>query len=646
MSITSPTSLYDEAHRANVVARTIQPVVPAVYSPEDVENRDLFQWAVDYLEPLKLRIVMKDRHHYNPDPEVQNLLYYDMFDAEDNNTERNNVAIKSASINNSNNSAGVWAFTCEDHERNIDIRHVGHNNICIIQAKKFKSDPWQNLMFGICRKDEHQIYGSQGHNILFSGFGTGVIANETVLDFKRIAARSGISNTAPYRQDPSMYASKLALDVFQATDVYPERVTAKNPTLENRGFFDLRGINTNIKEFIAGLDAPLVVASRVLNDIASLIGANWWVDEYNVARFDFINNRPSGVILKRIPKSTDNPDFVSYFFNAWSIGRSTNISDGFANKLWANVDVIDVQASGGSGAGGYIPLFNKDIAQQLPAGVSLKDIALLLQRNGHGTSDPNTVQTLHGHIVKDKNGTPTGTVVALWDVALNSIPEGRATPVFIPNLQIRKGVSIGSSEKIWIVLYDRGANLDHTILWFKDSGTEGTNAVRSVSQRGSGGHAGGTGWQINEDSYTFAYAAFDRSIQRVSAYDPFSVYLYGLVELPVSVPLANDPATVDKYLHQMLLYTAKPKLTFNNATVSIPNQVIKPRTSMYIQDDRITFANNRQLVVDNNSTEYTFNADTDASGVRFCSISPSGLFDHRAHYYRRATKIFTCSRAT
>lgn len=638
-------SVYNEAHRRNVAARTVSPKGIPQYNPQEIEDKALYAWLTDYLEPLKIRIVMKDRHDFDPDPTYKNLVYYDMFDAENNDTSRNNVNLRTCNLSNSNASAGVFAYLLEDHERNVDIKKVGHNNIVIIQGKKLRTDPWDNMMFGICRKDEHQIYGSVGHNILFSGFGTAVIANETVLDFRRIAQRSGIADTSPYRQDSSMYAPQLARDVFEASDVYPEKVRRKNPNLKDRGFFDLSGINMNLKEFIAGLNAPLVVAARVLNDIASLIGANWWVDEYNIVRFDFISNRPSGLVIKRRPKSTDNPENVAYFMQPWGISRSTNVSDGFANKLWCNVDVIDVQASGGSGAGGNIPLFNKDLAQQLPAGVSLKDIALLLQRNGAGTDSPNSIQTLHGHIVKDKAGTPTGQVVALWDVALKAIPTGRATPIFIPNLAIKSNVTIGSSEKLWIILYDRGANIDHTLLWFKNNGTDGTNAVRSVSQRGADGHAGGTGWQVNTNSYTFAYAAFDRSIQRVNAYDPFSIYLYGQVELPVNVPLANDPATVDKFLHQMLIYTAKPKLTFNSTVVSIPNKVIKPRINLYIEDERISFANNRQLMVENNSVDYSFDASADATGTRFCSIQPSGLYDHRMHFFRRASKMFKCTRS-
>jgi len=645
MSFSVPQSIYNEAHRLRVAEKALSPRIDPIYSPDDIENKALYKWAIDYLEPLKIRMVMKDRHEFDPDLSRRNLVYYDMFDAENNDTSKNNVAMRTLNISNNNTAAGVFAFKLEDSERNIDIKKVGHNNIVIIQGRKLETQPWQNMMFGICRKDEHEIYGSVGHNIIFSGFGTGVIANETVLDFKRIAQRSGIESTAPYRQDPAMYAPQLALDVFTAEDVYPERVSAKNPNLKNRGFFDTSGINLNLREFVAGLSAPLVIATRVLNDIAALIGANWWVDEGNVVRFDFLSNRPSGIVLKNKPKSTDNPDLVSYFFNSWGISRSTNVSDGFANKLWSTVDVIDVQASGGSATGGNVPLFNKDLAQQLPAGISFKDIAMLLQRNGNGTSDPLTIQTLHGHIVKDKLNTPTGTVVALFDIALKSIPVARPTPIFIPNLQIRNGVTIGSAEKTWIIIYDRGNNLDHTLLWFKDNGTEGVNAVRSVSQRGAGGdHNSGTGWTVNQDSFTFAYAAFDRSIQRVNAYDPFSIHYYGLVEQPVTVPLANDPSTVDKYLHQMLLYTAKPKLTFNNALVTIPNLLLKPRINLYIQDERITFANNRQLIAENNAVEYSFDASRDASGIRTCSISPSGLFDHRSHYYKRATKIFKCKR--
>ena len=639
---TIPSSIYSEPHRKSTVAKLFVSAPEPFYTEEELEQIKLFDWAIDYLEPLKIRVVMKDRNDFDPDPEKKNLVYYDWFDAQDNDWSKNNVHLRRASISNNNSSAGTWAFTCEDSENNIDERKVGQNNIVIIQAKKLKEQPWQNLMFGICRKDEHDIYGFKGNDLLYSGFGTGIIANEIVLDFKRIASRSSIESTSPYRQDPRMYAPQLIEDAFIAKDVYPVVPSSKFPNARDRGFFDLSGINWNLKEFIAGLHAPLVPLSRVLNDIASLIGANWWIDEYNKVIFDFIENRHSGHILKRKPESTDNPDYVSYFFEKWHVEKSTESSSGFANKLWANVDVIDIQASGGNGSGGNVPLFEKDLAQQLPAGVVLKDIALLLQRNGAGTSDPNRIFTLHGHIVKDFNNTPTGKVVVYFEIPLGAIPTGRPAAVFIPNLTIQKNVTVSSNEKLWIILYDRGYNIENTILWFHDNETTSRNAIRAVSQQGPSGHGSNTGWAIKEDSYSFAYAAFNRSIQRVSAYDPLSIKLYGLVEAVVSVPLANDPATVDKFLHQMLIYTAKPKLVFGDLRVSVPNQLIKPRMTIAIQDERLKFANNKALLVENNAVSYNFDAGAGSVGINYCGINPTGLYDYRCHYFRRASNIFKC----
>lgn len=639
---TVPQSIYNESHRRAAVERLFTPLGVADYSDIDREQMALYQWAIDYIEPMKIRVVMKDRNHFNPDPDVDNLVYYDMFDAEDNNWEKNNVRLRRLSCSNNNTSAGVFAFTLADPERAIDETKVGQNNIVIIQAKKHRNQNWQNLMFGICRNDEHDIYGSVGNDIVYSGFGSAAIANEILLDFKRIASRSGINSANPYRQDPTMYASKLVEDAFIAADVYPVVPTAKFPNAKDRGFFDLSGINYRIEEFIAGLNAPLVTLARVLNDIAALIGANWWIDETNKVIFDFIYNRASGHVVKKEPKSTDNPDLTSYFFSKWHILKSTEPSQGFANKLWANVDVIDIQASGGSGEGGSVHLGNKDLAQQLPAGVVLKDIALLIQRNGAGTTDPARITTLHGHIVKDYNNTPTGKVVVYFDIPLSSIPTGRASAVFIPNLTIQKNVTVASNEKLWIILYDRGREQDNTILWFHDTGTTSRNAIRPISAYTGLDHNTGTGWSINENSYSFAFAAFNRSIQRVSAYDPYSIYWNGLVEQAVSVPLANDPATVDKFLHQMLIYTAKPKLTMGDVMVSVPNQLLKPRMTIAIEDNRLGFINNRQLLLENNGVSYDFNADSNATGSQFCGINPTGLYDRRQHFFRRASKIFKC----
>ena len=92
----------------------------------------------------------------------------------------------------------------------------------------------------------------------------------------------------------------------------------------------------------------------------------------------------------------------------------------------------------------------------------------------------------------------------------------------------------------------------------------------------------------------------------------------------------------------MLIYTAKPKLTFGELLVSVPNKLIKPRMTIAIQDDRLKYANNRALLVENNSVTYDFDANGGSVGINFCGINPTGLYDYRCHYFRKASNIFKC----
>lgn len=632
-------SLYNQPHRAKLAERTYLRDKHANMSQVDIDNIKLYKWLTDYLEPTRIRLVMKDRNDFDPDITKKNLVYYDSFDAENNNTEKNNIRLRIVDISNSDTEAGVFAFTLEDVENNIDLNKVGHNNIVIIQGKKLPEDTWQNMVYGICRKDEQVLYGAVGHNIIFSGFGTGIIANETVLDFKRIARRSEIGSTTPFRNDPRMYSPQLTKDVFDAHDVYPEKITSKNKTMKDRGNFDLSGIDFNITEFIPGLSAGLVIASRVLNDIASLVGADWYVDENNIVRHVFLSNRPDGMTFKNIPHFNDNKDKVSYLLSNLTVKRSCYVADGFANKLWANVPVVDVQQTGGSSKGGNQPMFNIDVALQLPAGIILKDIALLLQRNGSGTSSPNTITTLHGHIVRDVANTPTGKILSHFDIPLQQIPTDRPTAVFIPNLIISPGVNISQNEQLWLILYDRGNNKDNTILWFKGDDTTARVAKRTPQSS----IASNDGWTVVTGQNTLAYAAFNRTIQRVSASDPFSIRKVGLIEKTVDVPLANDAATVDKYLHQLLQASAKPRLEFDVNVASIPNIHIKPRTAAVITEQRLSnISNNKAMPVFISSVDYQFDATNEGVGTRFATVMLSGLYDYRYFNIRRPSKTFSC----
>jgi hypothetical protein len=411
--------------------------------------------------------------------------------------------------------------------------------------------------------------------------------------------------------------------------------------MKDRGNFDLSGIDFSITEFIPGLSAGLVVASRVLNDIAAMVGADWYVDEHNIVRHVFLSNKPDGTTFKNIPHYNDNKEKVSYLLSNLTVKRSCYVSDGFANKLWANVSVVDVQKTGGSSAGGSQPMFDIDFAFQLPAGIVLKDLALLLQRNGAGTSSPNTITTLHGHIVRDVANTPTGKILCHFDIPLQQIPTDRPTAVFIPNLVISPGVSISQSERLWIILYDRGNSQENTILWFKGNDTEARTAKRTILPDDI---ASNDNWEVYENQNTPAYAAFNRTIQRVSASDPYSIKMCGLVEKVVDVPLANDPATVDKYLHQMLMVTGKPKLEFDVNIASIPNIMLKPRTAAVIEESRLSMANNKAMPVFLSSVDYQFDASNSGVGTRFATIVLSGLYDYRYFNIKRQSKSFSCTR--
>jgi hypothetical protein len=609
---------YSRTHIRDVTHQILTSFPPAVYSEEDMKRQRWYPWFRDYVKPLQLRFDFFDKDHTS-------LFHYDSFEVGNGTVPEINII--NCELNLAVDSTGTYQFEIEDHQQNVDIDNFGLSTLCRISGKKLESKPWVPMIFGPIRYMEPMRPRTGSFHISFQGFGSGLFANETIVDFKRTAKRTLEDTTQPFLLDPSVQAHKLIRDVFEATDIYPLVVDPETPTLKNRGRYTVGNkILDTVREIVPGIHGPLVPASSILNEISRTTGSVWWIDANNEVNFTHINRDHSGIILKDRIDPLDDPNRVSYFFGEWRFGRSNRKEDGFVNRFYSKVELPTETNAQNNSEGGFDYTFNRDLATQIisPGSAQFRDIALIMERIGTGTSD-SKITSMHGHIVKDNNNTPTGNTIARFDFPLTNIPVGSPAPVFISDLKVVSGQTIDPLGKYWIYIIDRGNDETSTLKWFKNQDNTSRNASRAISARTN--HESTTGWNVNENSFSYTYSVLETKDILVVGEDPFSIEKYGLVEDVVDIPLANDPSTVDKWLQQMLIYTSKPKQTFSVNTVSIPDMFFQPGQIISIEDTLSGLTREKNTIADVQEVSYSFSADDDGLGARFCSISPIGLYD-------------------
>jgi hypothetical protein len=206
---------------------------------------------------------------------------------------------------------------------------------------------------------------------------------------------------------------------------------------------------------------------------------------------------------------------------------------------------------------------------------------------GEGTINPNT-KTLHGHIVQDNNNSPTGPIVALFDIPLANIPEDNPTAMFLSNMTFKRAVDPGLSH--WVVLYERGnPGTPDTVNWYFNT-TEALdgNIARRPSIVGTpwkNNHESNSGWEVTtSNSFNFAFSVLDSSTVILVSEDVDSQIRYGIVEDFVDLSWTSNIIAANKALGEILAIRCLPKVTYFTNSVSIPNRLFMPGLIVRMED--------------------------------------------------------------
>lgn len=593
----------------------------------------------DYIEPAKCSIEFWDLKNLE-------LRYsYDSF----NRPSSGALAIQCRVSPPGISSAGSFDITIEDSDKSMDFNLTRRANIVIIKAKKYANQDYLNLMYGRTKRVKTMRPGGKQIQYLFSGVGAGAVLDERIVNIQKIANPSASNNFAPdpFLNDIDMQTNNL----FKSLLSDPTSYVVQDETIQEQLNMSDDTINllnaSPVLIKILAVNQKYVTASQALQAMLETVGADGGINSYNEPYLKWPNTQLSGITLKSWDDSIAGQGLEaannnSYFVDAFDWELSWSSQDGFANRYISQAKSIKItggnsnNTSGAFNTNGFVSLNDKDYAMQIdPQQTRIQNLAVVVEKKGEGTKDPQNVTTLHGHIVEDVDNSPIGRQIAVWDIPLSKIPVNTPTAMFLTNIVFTGNKTINSSKKYWITIYNRGSSLDNTINWYTVPTPEDviSNIASRVIAKGlpwAADHNLNNGWEVQVNSPNMlAFTIFDNFTHDIIAEDVESQEQYGLVEQTIQTPFEESPLAAQRYLDGLLQYAAMPKMVTSPGTVTIPNNLFMPGILINVEDKLSGISPAQNFQAELADLEYNFGGDDSPLGSQFITVNPIGYYNWR-----------------
>jgi hypothetical protein len=560
----------------------------------------------------------------------ENQVYYhsDGFD-----TSRSNIIIEKIQLTQSQWETWDCSISLNDSVYNsLDLDRFDNGAVMKIQFGK-SEDAMRNAFYGII--DLMGPNRESGDKITYDVFakGFGVVPNYTYVNFVKIPPPDALTfnaKTVNPKQVP-FYAVNLVKSLWGDLDIIP----LLDYTLSQRmgSNFTMDAVASSVKDFIPGINSPLVTASQVMNLLTGMSGAIWYVDENKKLNFRYPYGENSGIVIKDYYEATDPGDYTAYVVSgSYSYKDSTRPEDGFAQQLLAIAEKTQFTDDLDSKAVGFISLYNKDVAFAIMPGVSrFSNLTFIMSKTGAGTNAANpAIAEIQGYIVDDVNRNPGHKVISEFTIMVKDVPQN-PSPIIKINRPNFKDIQI--DKMYWIVFKERGSSEDNTIrIWHDDDFTTASTVdhPRYFAQRVLPG--GGdtlnyvdTGWFVSAQGPEISTGFMTTENIPLSATNDLSISKWSPgrpVQARVSVPALKSVEATQAYLNIVVQQTSQKIRNFEPLTVTIPNNFIQSGTNIQTASDRIRdllFENNRMAMV--KSVSYSLDTSQYAIGTKTCNVT-------------------------
>jgi hypothetical protein len=605
------------------LATSVASMLPVLTIPPEVKAK-MLTFSKLYNKPVKPYVEIYDS-------DFNWLHTYDSFM---NRYHEPSININRVQVTRTADQAHSFAIRFHDHKNEVDKSKITNGAWVILKCGR---DPTKlkGLMWGRVSNNPFERGKMNPTYFELVGEGTRGIIGDSMIRYSKTAELSDILNGTVNPDDESSFAWRIVEDIL----TNPEVVMTEDRSIRDRARFDMSAFEHEVTDSISTWDVPPSDGLAPINDLAEITGSYFIIDGDNRPHFTYGNTMHSGIRLKQYIDSEwvagfDLADKTSYFHGSWTGDKITQKSSGFVNGLVSQSGKLRQPVSFSEGTDGSFNLFNKDLAQQIEVDNKFVDLVVWLTKSGAGSPARTKV---HGHIISDNNGLPTGAKIATFDIKLSQIPEGNTPkPFFISNVLQSTGI-VTNADKIWFVMYEVGDSDDRTVnLWHNailDDSSSLKSAVRALPAgrfNDKPKHSSKDGWQLinGGNGPVFAFTALEILDLDFIAIDTLSRKKYGEKEAPFDVPWSNDLLTTVKAMNSALFEASRPKMEYNMAEVFIPwEYYFDPLDIITIEDEMSGHTKGRTVTARISQSTMTWDAAALTDGIHFMEILPAGFWN-------------------
>lgn len=573
-------------------------------------------------------------------------------------SDSNDLIIEDIKTSEQLGTAGTFSLTIRDNERNLDRSKVGNACKVVISMAKQSYGPWRKICSGFIENPQIRRDRLNGLRYTFNGYGSGIIIQETLTNFRKSATRVSLGSADPDPNDHTMQIKNLMRSLLQDTD----HLVSATRSIKDTGNFTLN-ISEDLDTFVPIVsirDHPIATALNFLSDRS---GNLWGVDANDEFWAWYPQNTHSNVVLKTFKPSEkliDRNYNVSYFFGPWDYSIPID-QESFGNVLIsfagtpskpgsASTQIGNTLGSGGGGNATGQPIGTTEVIQQFNVTIpKISQVSVMLQKIG-----PLQSKFVNGIIYGDitgQNKPNLNNIISTFQLDISRLVIGVPTAVFSSEMSNVATLPVGS--KAWLSLQYVGPRNDaQTVSWLNSGilttaqtsplyyGTREVAATTSTPQTGEGPAP----FSIRSDQI-FTYATFYDTKTKVIVRDPVSIMRYGEVERFIDIPWTTDFKTINDLLFLMVDTMGKPQMSYNIEKVSIPDAPLPVGKLVTVIDDISGLAAGTATTALITSAGYQFNAYDPQFGVGtfFCDLQISGLYDHLVYENAVVRENLSCS---
>src|SRR5687768_1157790 len=582
--------------------------------------------SANYKKPLKPRVLIYDNtgttvlYDYNaffPDNNTDALLGTNQFHA---------LTSLQVTIGKNKNS---FTFSILDENITWNRKKISEGNVVKIYTGKTSANMF--LAKGYIKKMRPHHIGNGKRIFTFEGIGEKAEFTNIKVTYQRAATSIQFDTefNIPRRPDAQMAVYLLVKDVLETNGI---RVTSTRSVKDHLNL-DTSGISTEVDIRLLSVSFINMELSTVMDFFCEVSGATWDIRDGKFI-FEYAKQKHSGITVKARANqsSSDLADTVAYFTgdNGWEYTESIDKSDGFMTHATVQTVVAtkSVASNGESGGSKFNvgTLYNTFLAQQFTAlDARFITVKLVLSRIGDptgGINDPEHPVLLTGEIVTDNNNSPTGAVIATFDVPYSGLTSD-PTDVFINEIHIDPA-NASPNTKYWLRLRPIGISRGDSVRWHHDNNVsvEGRYSAFAIGENTDNSPS----WRVSDRGPTYNFAVFSK-IQRLQFFgDQGSADRYNQTDSSLEVTYLEDVESVSKLAQMELAIRSNPVRIYDAQQVTIPNnKLFLPAEQITIVDSVLGIDENENVVATMEEIGYDFNAEDDL-GMRYVTLNVMGEY--------------------